>query len=263
LTTIGGILEIKGLQKLRRYIPDLQSTKGGIKIILEALGIFSFTIFLYSLVNRYLPIWGPDGQIIIITIGFLLMRMFFTHKKAYITNYGQLAYRNALLRFALPGLMVIFASVAYTGFILGPRIPISWWAAITPFLGWYFLIIGITLWLRAFFTFGLDNLTMLYVYFPEKGRWVNNSIYSVIRHPVYAGVLRLGIGLAFLNGNIFAIIFGLLILPFGLTAWIRLVEEKELVKRFGTSYIEYRRVTPAFWPRLRDLIKFFQYLIKG
>lgn len=100
---------------------------------------------------------------------------------------------------------------------------------------------------------------MLYVYFPGKGRRVDNSIYGVLRHPVYAGALRLGLGLAFLNGNI----FGLLILPFGLTTWVRLVEEKELIERFGDGYADYRKATPAFWPHPRNLGEFFRFLIKG
>lgn len=255
--------EIKGLQELREHVPDLRSPARSAWIGILALGIFSLMNNFYILVNHYLPIWGPDGQIIFTTIGFLLMRMFFTKKKTYILRYGDLAYRNAFGRFALPGLMLIFASVAYTGYIPGPRIPISWWTTVTPFLGWYFLIIGVALWVRAIFTFGLDNLAMLYVYFPEKGRRVDSSIYGVLRHPVYAGMLRLGLGLAFLNGNIFAIIFGLLILPFGLTAWVRLVEEKELIERFGDWYLKYRKSTPAFWPRPRKLGKFFRFLLKG
>jgi len=256
-------LEIKGLDELREHVPDLRSPVRSAWIGILAATIFTLMSDFYILIKRIYPIWGPDGQIIFTTIGYLLMRMFFTKKKIYIERYGGLAYRNAFGRFALPGLMLIFASVAYTGYISGPRIPISWWVSITPFLGWYFLLVGVTLWIRAILTFGLDNLAMLYVYFPKKGHRVDSSIYEVLRHPVYAGVLRLGLGLAFLNGNIFAIIFGLLILPFGTTAWVRLVEEKELIERFGNEYIGYRKVTPAFWPRPNNLGKFFHFLLKG
>ena len=256
-------MEIKGLHELRNHVPDLRSPVRSAWIGILAATIFTLMSDFYLLVNRILPIWGPDGQIIFTTIGFLLMRMFFTKKNTYIERYGDLAYRNAFGRFALPGLMLIFASVAYTGYIPGPHIPISWWASVKPYLGWYFLLIGVALWIRAIFTFGLDNLAMLYVYFPEKGHRVDSSIYEMLRHPVYAGVLRLGLGLAFLNGNIFAILFGLLILPFGLTAWVRLVEEKELTERFGNDYIKYRKVTPAFWPRLNNMGKFFLFLLKG
>jgi len=117
--------------------------------------------------------------------------------------------------------------------------------------------------MRSIVTFGADNLAMLYVYFPQEGHRVDNSIYEVLRHPIYAGVLRLGVGLALLNGNVFAIFFGLLLMPFGLTAWVRLVEEQELLERFGTGYANYRKATPAFWPRLRYLGEFFRFLLKG
>ena len=72
----------------------------------------------------------------------------------------------------------------------------------------------------------------------------------------------MGIGLALLNGNANAIAFAILI-PLGFTSWIRLVEEKELIERFGRSYIEYRNRTPAFWPHLRDLGKFYKFLFTG
>jgi len=253
-------LNIKGLKELREHVPDLRSPVRVAWIAILAIGIFSLMINFYILVNRHLPIWGPDGQIIFLAIGFLLIRLFFVKKEAYFERYGELAYRNAFGRFALPGLMLIFASVAYTGYIPGPRIPLAWWEEVRLILGWYFALIGVVLWLRAAFVFGLDNLALLYVYFPDKGRRVDRSIYDVLRHPVYAGVLRLGLGLAFLNGNIFAVIFGFLILPFGLFAWVRLVEEKELLERFGDGYAAYRRTTPAFWPRLSDLGQFWKFI---
>jgi protein-S-isoprenylcysteine O-methyltransferase Ste14 len=73
----------------------------------------------------------------------------------------------------------------------------------------------------------------------------------------------LSIGLAFLNGNAFAIFFGVLLMPLSLTAWGRLVEEQELIERFGAGYLEYRKATPAFWPRLSKLGDFFSFLLKG
>ena len=257
------MLTLKGIQELREHIPDLRSPARSAGIAILPISIFSLTTVFFVAVKRYIPDWSLDGQVILITIGFLLLRMFFTNKKAYLFRYGDLAYRNAFLRFVLPGLAFVFAAVAHIAYMPGPALPTLWWTALLPFAGWYFVMLGTVLWLRAIFTFGLDNLTMLYVYFPQKGSQVDSSIYSVLRHPVYAGGLRLSIGLAFLNGNVFAIFFGLLLMPMGLTAWVRLVEEQELIERFGTDYLVYRKATPAFWPRLRDLGKFFTFLLKG
>lgn len=257
------MLKVKGLQELRAHMPDLRSTTSSLLIGLLAIGIFSLTTLFFLNVNHYIPDWSLDGQVIIMTLGFLLVRMFFTHKKAYAIRYGEMAYRNAFLRFVLPGLALIFASVAYIGYMPGPILPRLWWNSLFPLLGWYFVLLGVALWIRSIFAFGLDNLTMLYVYYPEKGRRVDNNIYAVIRHPVYAGVLRLGIGLAFLNGNVFSLFFGLLLLPLAFTSWVRLVEERELIERFGSGYGEYRTEVPAFWPRPRDWIKFFRFVLKG
>jgi protein-S-isoprenylcysteine O-methyltransferase Ste14 len=44
---------------------------------------------------------------------------------------------------------------------------------------------------------------------------------------------------------------------------LRFVEEKELIERFGQSYLDYRARVPAFWPRWRDLPIFFRFLLKG
>ncbi len=124
------------------------------------------------------------------------------------------------------------------------------------------LCIGAILWIRSIFAFGADNLALLYVYHPEESRIVDSGIYGILRHPIYASALRVWIGLALLNGNANSIVFSIFV-PLGLTGWIRLVEEKELIERFGQSYLDYRKRTPAFWPRLRDLGKFFIFLFTG
>jgi len=254
---------LKGMQPLRKHVPDLRSTIQSVRIGLLVAGIFGLTTIFFIYVKRYIPDWSLDGQVIIITIGFLLMRMFFTNKESYLTRYENLAYRNAFMRFALPGLALIFAAVAHIGYMPGPNLPSLWWTRIFPYAGWYFILIGATLWLRAVSVFGVDNLSMLYVYFPEEGRRVDHSIYRFLRHPVYGSALRLSIGLSLLNPNAFALFFGLLLMPLGLTAWVRLVEEKELIERFGAGYSEYRKGTPAFWPRPRNLMGFFRFLLKG
>lgn len=256
-------MDFKGRQELIRHFPDLRSPARSAWIGILAIGIFGLTTIFFGYVKSNIPDWSLDGQVIILTIGFLLLRMFFTNKKAYIFRYGELAYRNAFVRFVLPGLALIFAAVTHIGFMPGPPLPSTWWTSLLPIAGWYFFLIGIAVWIRSILVFGLDNMTMLYVYFPKKSRRVENSIYSVLRHPVYAGVLQISIGLALLNGNAFSIFFGLLLMPFALTAWVRLVEEIELIERFGRGYVEYRKATPAFWPRLRNLGKFYQFVLKG
>ncbi len=124
------------------------------------------------------------------------------------------------------------------------------------------VVAGALLGLRTVLIFGVDNLAMLYVYFPEESTLVNHKIYNVLRHPAYAAVLLIVFGLALLNGSWAALACAMIFL-LGLWGWVRLVEEQELIKRFGAAYVAYRKRVPAFAPRLCDLREFFGFLIAG
>jgi protein-S-isoprenylcysteine O-methyltransferase Ste14 len=91
---------------------------------------------------------------------------------------------------------------------------------------------------------------------------VEHKIYNVLRHPAYAAAQRIAFGLSLLNGSWFALACAL-IFALGLWGWVHLVEEKELIERFGPAYVKYRQRVPAFWPRLRELKGFFEFLIVG
>jgi len=51
------------------------------------------------------------------------------------------------------------------------------------------LIIGLLMIYRAIATFGFDYITVVYLYFPEESEIQRNEIYSVLRHPTYAGAI--------------------------------------------------------------------------
>jgi protein-S-isoprenylcysteine O-methyltransferase Ste14 len=254
-------MELNGMDQLRKHVPELR-TPGGIALIALAFaGVITLVTLFFVWVDRVFIEWMPDGEIVIMAIGFLLLSLFFSRRTIYQQKYGELAYRNAFAHFCLPGLGIIFASVAHMGYMPGPEIPALWWKTVLIALGWVAVLIGAVLWIRSVATFGVDYLAMLYVYHPEESRMVDSSIYGVIRHPIYAAALRIGVGLALLNGNWYALVVAL-IWPIFLTGWIRLVEEKELLERFP-DYAEYRKRVPAFWPRPRNLFRFFQFLFTG
>jgi len=71
-------------------------------------------------------------------------------------------------------------------------------------------------------------------------------VYSVIRHPTYAGYLLFGLGGVFFTFTLYFIIFYLIFLV-GFYIHTRFVEEKELIERFGSSYKEYMKKVPAFF----------------
>lgn len=254
-------MKFKGMDILSKHVPELNSPGGKARIGLYAIFLFAL-VTAYFIISDQIPTWSIDSQIIIIALGFLVLNLFFSRKQIYKEKYKELAYRNAFAHYAMPGLALIMAAIAHAGYMNGPFVPTGWWTIMFLAFGWFMLCIGAILWIRGIFTFGADNLALLYIYYPEESRIIDSDIYGILRHPIYAGVLRVGIGLALLNGNANAIAFAIL-LPLGFISWIRLVEEKELIERIGQPYLDYRKRTPAFWPHLRDLGKFFKFLFTG
>lgn len=254
-------MKFKGWDALAKHVPELNSARGVARIVLYAVFLLAL-VTAYFIITDNIPTWSIDSGIIIASLGFLILSLFFSRKQIYKEKYKELAYRNAFAHYAMPGLALVFGAIAHAGYMNGPFIQQGWWTTVFIVLGWYMLCIGSILWIRSVSTFGADNLTLLYVYYPEESRIVDSSIYGVLRHPIYASALRICIGLALLNGNANSIAFTLF-MPLGLTGWIRLVEEKELIKRFGQPYLDYRKRVPSFWSRPRNLGKFFTFLFTG
>jgi hypothetical protein len=71
--------------------------------------------------------------------------------------------------------------------------------------------------------------------------------YALLRHPLYAGTFLLGLGLATASGRlvVFAPFPFLFLWTYGRT--VR-AEERNLARRFGTEYADYRTRVPAFLP---------------
>ncbi|MCE9647427.1 MAG: isoprenylcysteine carboxylmethyltransferase family protein [Chloroflexi bacterium] len=254
-------MKFKGMDILAKHIPELNTSGGKLRIFLYALVLLG-VVTAYFITTDQIPTWSIDSQIIIIALGFTVASLFFSRRQTYREKYKELAYRKAFAHYAMPGLALIMAAVAHAGYMNGPFVPRGWWTIVFLALGWFMLCIGALLWIRSVFALGADHLALLYVYHPGEGRIVNSGIYGILRHPVYAGVMRVGIGLALLNGNANAIAFAIL-MPLGLTGWIYLVEERELAERLGSSYLDYRKRTPAFWPHIRDLGTFLKFVISG
>ncbi len=256
-----GQMKRRGFDKLQQHVPELQTGSGATIVILAfAAGIAVTTLF-FGLVDRRFSEWMPDGEIVVMALGFLILSRFFSQKTRYQAKYGEQAYRNALANFIIPGLGIVIASIAHMGYMPGPGIPDLWWRPIPVLLGWFLIVLGAALWLRSVTTLGMDNLAMLYVYFPEESHVIDSSIYGVLRHPVYAAALYIGTGLALAHANWYALLVAV-ILPIFLTGWVRLVEEKELIERFP-DYSQYRKHVPAFLAEPRQLARFYEFIFSG
>lgn len=255
-------MQVFGLEKLYAHIPDMRTPLGRLIIGLYVLGSFALVTLLFITLDSRWPQGTLVTQFVVLGVGFFWLARFITRRAAFKQKWGELAYRNAFAIHGVPGLALILSAVIHIAYMPGPAIPLGWWSPGVVTLGLFFCVVGFGIWARAIFAFGFDNLALLYVYYPEEGRLVDTAIYGILRHPTYAGVIRFGLGMALLNGNWFALAFGLF-MPLGMTFWLRLVEEKELIERFGAGYTDYRKRVPAFWPQPRHWGNFCRFLLSG
>ena len=79
--------------------------------------------------------------------------------------------------------------------------------------------------------------------------------YAYTRNPMLTGVFALLFGFGIFFGSI-SLLFVFTPLFIFLNFWeLKAIEEPELVKRLGQEYIEYRKMTPMFFPNFRPKTK--------
>ncbi len=84
---------------------------------------------------------------------------------------------------------------------------------------------------------------------------VTSGPYAYTRNPMLTGVFALlfGFGIFFESVSLLFVFTPLFIF---VNFWeLKAIEEPELVKRLGQEYIEYRKITPMFFPRLSSKYK--------
>ena len=85
---------------------------------------------------------------------------------------------------------------------------------------------------------------------PQKGIAMHGGIYKRIRHPGALGEMPLYVVVALFVNSLFLTIW-MMVFVFLFTPIHIHYEEKDLIKRFGEEYAEYRRTTPALFPGLK------------
>jgi protein-S-isoprenylcysteine O-methyltransferase Ste14 len=82
----------------------------------------------------------------------------------------------------------------------------------------------------------------------KPGRLLTEGPYARVRHPRYVAVM-----LAFVAWSLFTnyqAVYALLVLSVPVINLVAILEERELVDRFGEAYVRYRERVPRFIPRL-------------
>ena len=82
---------------------------------------------------------------------------------------------------------------------------------------------------------------------PDKSHKMYKGLYDKMRHPQAAGEVFLFMVIAFACHSPFLVIYSLLWFPAFYI--ISLAEEKDLVLRYKTDYVQYQKQVGMFWPR--------------
>ncbi|HXX59332.1 MAG TPA: isoprenylcysteine carboxylmethyltransferase family protein [Dehalococcoidales bacterium] len=173
---------------------------------------------------------------------------------------SQWVYRTATTRGTKRTLISVAGAVFWYGvvaaaIVLAPLID-RWWglhlsvpAIPRSVLSIFFLLVGVLLvgWtiLRFFQAKGTP------VPFNPPQKFVTDGLYNYVRNPMHLGwtFMLIGLGLAFASFTLLVIFTpGFFIIHF---LYLRFIEEKELERKFGQSYLDYKKRVPMFFPKIK------------
>lgn len=284
----------KGFDKFREKTPSLRGVRiiiVPIFIYLVALGTSYVLTSFYSYPQKlnqgsifFASLFPLFGVLLVELIGFLLFSQLWMWRDKFKSKYGLTSYQRIFF-VGISGITIII-SLAFNLFTpIQNYSPVFWQNSDVSFLvkpfyilfggglkdsihilliifGLGHLILGLSLSIRSIITFGVDYTTAIYIYFPEESVVQENRIYSVLRHPMYAGAVFAAFGGFVYNLTIYSFIFFLMYI-IGFYIHIHFVEEPELISRFGESYENYRKSVPLFFINPIDLPKLLKFIIKG
>ena len=287
-------MKLKGIEKFREKIPWFAGKRIIIVplyfLILMSLSLLVM-IWFYSLpemtlssgINSVIASLFPlFGELLIAIVGFLIVYQMFSWRDRMKAKYSQLSYQR-MIPIGAGGVVLVlslsinlflhywsfsptfwstsplrFLTLPLETFAYGAE-PIVFW--VRMLLAAFLLAVGIVMIIRSLQTFGFDYMGVVYLYFPEESKIQNHEIYSILRHPTYAGVLTIGLSGMLYTFTAYSIIFFIVYLA-GFYLHIHFVEEKELIQRFGSSYQDYIKRVPAFFVIPAKLRIFFNFLLR-
>ena len=113
---------------------------------------------------------------------------------------------------------------------------------VAMFIGGLLIFIGIAVWIYAVIIQKISDEI-------KVGHLVTSGIYSIVRNPIYLAFLCVCTGILVTAHNVYLLIFPIIFYIF-LTVLMKQTEEKWLLDKFGSEYIEYckhvNRVIPWF-----------------
>ncbi|WP_323758525.1 isoprenylcysteine carboxylmethyltransferase family protein [Roseivirga sp.] len=140
------------------------------------------------------------------------------------------------------GFILLLGASIYSGFVLPP-------SPATTYFGLMIATFGLFVIKRSFRNYSLRVFLGFKKETSSKLTLKKDKLQSKIRHPLYTGTILLFLGYFIYNPllvNLISLVALLAYLPFG----IRL-EEKKLIQQFGDEYLQYKKDTPALFPKIK------------
>ncbi|MFX0079030.1 MAG: methyltransferase family protein [Candidatus Hermodarchaeota archaeon] len=287
-------MQLKGWDKLKEKLPKYVGWRAvglGLLLLLAFATAFTLMVLIDSVARIFPyvsvlvliePILPVLGALLCQLIAFRLIWSVWNNRDRYMAELEELAYQKAFPQ-AFFGISWIFGICVHiyvpieilpTGtpvnpftFILSQSLltffgmPVGFDLTIRIIGSFIFIIFGMLTIRSALLTFGVDYMTLVYLYYPAESQIQQHEIYSVIRHPTYLGALFFAMGGLWLRFSVYSLMLFFIFL-LGFMVHIVFVEEKELRERFGEAFIEYQKRVPALHIRLRDLRVYLRFLTK-
>ncbi len=162
-----------------------------------------------------------------------------------IKNSLSLSAKNYRLIYSLVASILLFVLLIYGATIYSVLLIVP--SNLTTYLGLMISATGVFILKRSFRKYSLREFLGLKAE-NETQALVQSGLQAKMRHPLYLGTILVLLGYFFFNpqaSNLIILISTLIYLPFGIR-W----EEQKLIKEFGDSYLEYKKTTPALFPKL-------------
>jgi protein-S-isoprenylcysteine O-methyltransferase Ste14 len=284
-------MQLKGMDKLREKLPGYPGRRIFLLPLRGAIGAilaYSFLILLDILprlfpdiVVLYLlePLLPVLGSLFIGSLAVFLIATIWKKREPMKVEFGDLAYQR-VIPMGATGVVLIPAVIFHgaTSIRSLPPVPpvndltIQFSQSLLPligitgqvdilvrlFLACFFTLVGMLVIRSAILTFGIDYMTVVYLYFPEESEMQEHEIYSVVRHPTYMAGIILGGAAMFFRCSVYSIL--IFIIAYLIFRVHLLREEAELIERFGEGYGEYKKNVPGLYVRPRDLRTFIRFL---
>ena len=148
---------------------------------------------------------------------------------------GRLTYMGPV---AVAALLIFYAPRLFDGRFLAPGSPVEWLGVVLTAAG-----VAVSIWARAHLGGNWSGRVTL----KERHELIQAGPYSLVRHPIYTGLLLAAAGSSLASGRT-AIAFALPILF--VSIWIKLRREEGLLASHFPEYGAYRGRVKALIPRI-------------